>query len=147
VENLKRLDEIWGSKAAEVTDWRKSSGLDGLVGSLQAVIINTELELHQAAVEELLRYTSLHFRGAFQDASSRTCVLKTPSHIEFRSADFLITSSKDPNPFQVINMAPKSRHLPSTRLNTFVFETIDLEEYVSIQLSQGVKFGSDNSMG
>ena len=144
VEDLKIEDEILRSKAAEVTDWRKSSGLDGLVGGLQAVIINTEPELHQAAAEELLRYTNLDFQGAFQDASRRTYVLKTPSYIEFRSADFLITSSKDPDPFRVVNMAPKSRHLPSTRLDTFIFETIDLEKYVSIQLSQGVKFRSRN---
>ncbi|MDD1757381.1 MAG: hypothetical protein LUQ22_01430, partial [Methanotrichaceae archaeon] len=86
VGNLKSEDEILRSKAAEVTEWRKSSGLDGLVGGLQAVIINTEPELHQAAIEELLRYTNLDFRGAFQDGSRRTCVLETPSYIEFRSA-------------------------------------------------------------
>jgi len=41
-------------------------------------------------------------------------------------------------------MAPKSRYLPSTRLDTFIFETLDLEKYVSIQLSQGVEFRSRN---
>ena len=40
-------------------------------------------------------------------------------------------------------MALKSRHLPNTRLETFVFETKDIEKYVSIQKSQGVMFLTD----
>jgi 4-hydroxyphenylpyruvate dioxygenase-like putative hemolysin len=44
------------------------------------------------------------------------------------------------NPFLDINDAPKSRHLPNTRLETFVFEVKDLKEYVSIQKMNGTKF-------
>ena len=108
------------------------------------MIINTEPERQRATAEELLRYTGLEFDGAFQDDEYRTCVLKTPGDHEFRSADFLIRSRiKGENPFYQLNMAPKSRHLPNTRLETFVFETKDIEKYVSIQKSQGFEFLTD----
>ncbi len=50
---------------------------------------------------------------------------------------------KGPNPFQEMNLAPRSGHLPNTRLETFVFETSDLNRYVSLQEECGAKFLSD----
>jgi hypothetical protein len=44
------------------------------------------------------------------------------------------------NPFVSLNVFPKSQHLPNTRLETFVFETTDIEKYVSIQKSAGIEF-------
>jgi hypothetical protein len=68
-------------------------------------------------------------------------VLKVPGSPKFRSADFIVQSRlKGENPFQEINVAPKSRHLPNTRLETLVFETRNIETYVSIQKSAGIKF-------
>lgn len=144
LEGLKDSDDHLLNEALNVEEERKQSGLDGLVGGLQAVVINTEPELQKAAVEELLRYTGLSFYRAYEDSAIRTCVLKVPGSHEFRSADFLITSRlQGLNPFAKINMAPKSKHLPNTRLETFIFETDDLDRYVSIQSSQGVKFLTD----
>jgi len=131
-------------KAALIAQERKRLGLDGLVGGLEAVIINTEPQLQQAAVEELLRYTGLEFQGAFQDSGFRTYVLKVPGSSIFHSADFLIRSRRQgENPFREINDAQKTRDRPNTRLETFVFETKDIERYVSIQQSRGIRFLTD----
>jgi hypothetical protein len=149
LKDLKNSDDYLKVEAPKIVAERKRLGLEGLVGGLQAVVINTEPERHRATVEELLRYTGLKFDGAFQDDEFRTCVLKTPDTHEskFRSADFLIRSRiKGVNPFRKINMALKSSHLPNTRLETFVFETKDIEKYVSIQKSQGIKFLTDDTV-
>jgi len=113
----------------------------GLVGGLECVIINTEPDRQKSVVEELLRYTGLQFEGAFQDSLYRTCILKM--HL---SADSLVRSRRDTdnNPFTTFNRFPKSKHLPNTRLETFVFETKEIEKYVSIQKKRGVRFLTDN---
>ena len=142
--NLQSVDIELMREAAHVIEEHKRLGLDGLVGGLQAVIINTEPELHNSAVEELIRYSGLQFQEAFSDSLYKTCVLRVPGSPEFRSADFLIRSRrKGPNPFQEMNLAPRSQYLPNTRLETFVFETSDLNRYVSLQEESGVKFLSD----
>ena len=140
-KNLQTSDIELMREAARVIEEHKRLGLDGLVGGLQAVVINTEPELHNSAVEELIRYSGLQFQEAFSDSLYKTCVLKVPGSPEFRSADFLIRSRrKGPNPFQEMNLAPRSQYLPNTRLETFVFETRDLNRYVSLQEESGVKF-------
>lgn len=145
LKDLRNSDEHLLEKAPGIIAERKRLGLEGLVGGLQAVIINTEPERQRATAEELLRYTGLEFDGAFEDDKYRTCVLKTPGSHEFRSADFLIRSRIEGlNPFYQLNKALKSSHLPNTRLETFVFETKDIEKYVSIQKSRGVKFLTDD---
>ena len=137
-------DEVLRREAARVTEERKLSGLDGLVGGLQAVIINTERHMQKAAFEELIRYTGLQYQEAFMDTTHKTCVLKVPGSDKFRSADFLIRSRlKGSNPFQEVNVAPQSRDLPNTRLETFVFETTDIERYVFLQSQANVKFQSE----
>ena len=134
-------DDALRREAARIIRERQSSGLEGLVGGLQVVIINTEPDLQKAVVDDLLRYSGLEFHGAYQDEHYRTCVLKVPALPKFRSADFLVRSRQTgKNPFLDINDAPKSRHLPNTRLETFVFEVKDLKEYVSIQKMNGTKF-------
>ncbi len=144
LEKLQNSDENLRREAPRIVEERKNLGLEGLVGGLQAVIINTEPELQKAAAEELLRCTGMNFHSAFQGSRSTTCVLKVPGAPDFRSADFIIRSTPDrKNPFKTINIAPKSKHLPNTRLETFVFETSDIDKYVSIQKSMGVKFLTD----
>jgi hypothetical protein len=141
--DLESGDEALRREASAIVRKRRDLGLEGLVGGLQAVIINVEPELHEATMEELLRYSGLEFQGAYQDDHYRTCVLQVPVQIraQFRCADFLIRSRHGvKNPFLDLNYAPKTRHLPNTRLETFVFEVIDLERYVSIQKMNGTKF-------
>ncbi len=145
--DLKESDENLRREADYIVEERKRLGLEGLVGGLQAVIINTEPQMQELTTEELLRYTGLEFCSAFEDASFKTHVLKVPGAPEFRSADFLIRSRLEgDNPFKDINIAPKSRHLPNARLETFVFETKDIERYVSIQESAGYRFLTNDIM-
>jgi 4-hydroxyphenylpyruvate dioxygenase-like putative hemolysin len=117
-------------------DTRKSLGLEGLVGGLDSVIINTEPDRQKSAVEELLRYTGFEFEAAYETDKKRVCVLKRRD-----SANILVTSrSKGENPFVSFNIAPKSGHLPNTRLETFVFEISNIEKYVSIQKNREIEF-------
>lgn len=142
--DLQERDEALRREAASVMKWRKLSGLDGLVGGLQAVIINTEEHLQNAAVEELIRYSGLQFEEGFEDREYRTFVLKVSGSGEFRSADFLIRSRlNSDNPFRTVNMAAQTGSYPSTRLETFVFETCDIKRYVSIQTRANVNFESE----
>ncbi len=128
-------------EAARIKEERKRSGFGELVGGLQCIIINTEPELQLAAVIELIRYSGLKLSEAFQDEQHRTYVLKVPGEHPFQSADFLIRSRrKGSNPFQEANDAPRSRHLPNTRLESFVFETYDIEKYVSLQSQENIEF-------
>ena len=135
-------DAYLSEKVSEVRDWRRSVGLEGLVGGLESVIISTEPERQQRAAEELLHFTGLEFHEAFQDEGSRTCVLKGRN-----SSDFLITSRRRrENPFKIFNRSPKAGTLPNTRLETFVFKTTNIEKYVSLQKSAGVRFLNDEIM-
>jgi hypothetical protein len=140
-KGLKEGDERLKKEAKNIIAERKRQGLEGLVSGLVAVIINTEQETQKLTAEELQRYSGLKFDTAFQDDKCRTCVLKSAESSQFQGADFLIKCRiKGDSPFYNHNISPKSKHLPNTRLETFVFETNDIEKYVSIQKSQGVKF-------
>ena len=118
---------------------KREAGLVGLVGGLEAVIINVEPHLLLAASEELLRSTGHDFADAFRDPQYTTVVLRKEG-----SCDLILRARlRGKNPFQRRNLQPKSRHLPNTRLETFVFRTRDIEEFVSIQRSRGVSFLTD----
>jgi hypothetical protein len=141
--DLQRGDENLRREAARVIEERNNLGLEGLVGGLQAVIINTELDMQKPAALELIRYSGMEFQEAFVDSMHRTCVLKVPGSMEFHSADFLIRSRlKGTNPFLELNRAIRTKDLPNTRLETFVFETNNIEMYVSLQKKKGVEFQS-----
>jgi hypothetical protein len=143
-KEIQNSDQNLIRDAARVMKERESLGLAGLVGGLQAVIINTEPHLQKAAAEELIRYSGLQFQEAFMDTQHKSCVLTVPGPAKFRSADFLICSRlKGSNPFREANVAPRSRDLPNTRLETFVFETSDIERYVSLQRQANIKFQSE----
>ena len=138
-KDFKNSDEYLRKEVEVVLEERQKHGLDGLVGGLNNIIINTEPDKQKAAVEELLRYTGLNFAEAFEDSDFRTVVLKTQG-----SADFLLRSRKKENPFLGLNQFPRSGHVPNTRLEAFVFETMDIERYVSIQKQRGIEFLTDD---
>jgi hypothetical protein len=57
------------------------------------------------------------------------------------SASLIVRSrGNGSNPFSLINKARLTGSLPNTRLETFVFTTPDIWEYVAIQKERGVKF-------
>lgn len=139
LHDFRNSDNFLREKVEVVLEHRKKLGLQGLVGGLSCIIINTEPENQIVTVNDFLRFTGLKVAEVFEDSDFRTVVLKTDN-----SADFLIRSRKAENPFLELNDYPKSRHLPNTRMETLVFKTTDLEKYVSIQKDRGIEFLTDN---
>jgi len=128
-------DEHLRTAANEIIADRRKTGLEGLVGGLTGVILNTEPEFFRPAVEEFLRYTGFVFHDAFETPEAMVCVLTCPW-----SADLLITARKaGTNPFAG-TMYPKSKHLPNTRVETFLFTATNLERYAAIQRKRGIHF-------
>ncbi|HVO77145.1 MAG TPA: hypothetical protein VMT60_04100 [Candidatus Bathyarchaeia archaeon] len=117
---------------------RAAAGLEGLVGGLECIIINTEKTHLRAAAQELLDNTGLELGGAFRDDAFAAILLKAPG-----SADVLVTSRlRGRNPFATVNRHPRSKDLPNTRLETFVYRVSDIDRYVAIQRERGVRFMS-----
>lgn len=141
--DFKNSDEYLKKEAPKIIKERKEAGLEGLVNGLEYIIINTEPTNQKKAVQELLQYTGLECTSVFEDESFITAVLQGNKKNLKKSADILIQSRKNGNPFIKYNIAPKTKHAPNTRLETFVFGTPDIDKYVSIQKSRGVKFLSD----
>ncbi len=132
-------DDYLKKEAVAVKEWRKTVGLEGLVGGLEYVVINTEETRQQEAVMELLNNTGLKVTRVFETTATRTCVLEGE-----KPPDILVTARRaKTNPFRPFNIHPKSKHLPNTRLETFVFRTTDIKKYVSAQSAAGVRFLTD----
>ena len=129
-------DEFLINEAEKVLKERKEFGLDGLVGGLESVVINVEEDHFFSAIIELLKTTGYRISTAFENEHYLTCVLTNQD-----SADLLVkVRLKASNPFADFNIFPKSRHLPNTRLETFIFSSSDLQKYVEIQKSRGIEF-------
>jgi hypothetical protein len=140
VYEFSNSDDYLKERIPSIIEERKSSGLDGLVGDLEAIIINVEPGNLESASNELLGYTGHSHVDAFEDGDFRSCVLRKDG-----SADILVRARKGgDNPFLPYNRHPESEQLPNTRLETFVFETKDIEKYFSIQQSKGVRFLTDD---
>lgn len=122
--------------ASRVIDERNAAGLDGLVGDLDSVIIATETDHLVPAAYELLRYTGLDCTESFIDAESQGYVLTCPG-----SASVIVRArGSGSNPFRTVNRGRLTGALPNTRLETFVFTTPDIREYIRIQEARGVRF-------
>ncbi len=144
--NFKNSDTLLKREIPRIIQERKRLGLDGLVKGLDSVIINTEPHLHISAATELIGSTGLSFSEAFEDEMHKTIVLTHPD-----SASFLIRTRKqhlrnESNPFFEYNIEPKSKHLPNTRLETFVFNTPDIKKYVQIQRTRDVNFQTNEAI-
>lgn len=136
VYNFENSDDYLKKEVPRILEERKNHGLEGLVGGLECVLINTEPGGLLAAAQELMNVTGLEFSQAFEGAQFKTIVLKSSG-----SADFLVRSRKQVgNPFADFNTYPKSGHLPNTRLETFVFGVNDIAIYHSIQKARGTQF-------
>jgi len=133
-----RSDEYLQQESERIVRQRKETGLEGLVGDLAAVTINVEPERLRPAVQELLATTGLRHGQGYETNSGALHALEAPD-----GADFLVRSRTDDNPFRQYNLHPKSEHLPNTRLETFIFETKNLQRYHDIQQQRGVTFLSD----
>lgn len=132
---FRNSDDYLREQIPPVLEERQRLGLDGLVGGLEAVILNTEPEHQHAAAQELLDRTGFALAGGFDDGE-RTCITLSREG----SADLIVQSRRGASPFAELNRFPKSQHLPNTRIETFIFSAINLQEYVSIQRGRGVEF-------
>lgn len=137
IYDFQNSDEFLQRETQLIRQTRQDMGLDGLVGGLQAIIINTELDKHSSATQELLSTTGFHLDQHFDESEFHTNILKVEN-----SPEIIIRCRKDNgnNPFSAFNMAPKARHLPNTRLETFIFTTNNIDEYFSIQKKRGINF-------
>ena len=121
---------------ARVPAEREHAGLEGLVLGLEAVIITTEPGRVIPAAGELLRTTGFACTEAYTLGNTQGYVLGIPG-----SASLVIRSrSTQENPFWDVNRGRMTASLPDTRLETFVFETPDILDYVRIQKGRGVRF-------
>ena len=133
---MARQEQDLAARIPAALTMRKESGLEGLVHGLDSVIISTETGRLEPAAGELLRYTGLSAEAYFEDDSFTTFVLGTTG-----SASFLMRAGKKGNsPFIAVNSAQKTKNLPNTRLETFIFRTTRLDRYVEIQSGRGVRF-------
>ena len=133
---ITRQEQDLAERIPAVLRLRKDMGLEGLVQGIDSVIINVEPGRLLPAAAELLRYTGLTADAYFEDDSYSTIVLGTKG-----SASFVVRSRKrGENPFIRMNIAEKTKNLPNARLETFVFHTSRLEQFIEIQSGLGVRF-------
>jgi 4-hydroxyphenylpyruvate dioxygenase-like putative hemolysin len=133
--DFRNSDERLKREVPRRIEERRRDGLEGLVGGLEFVVINTEREHQRAAVEELVARTGLSVVDAFEGAAMRTVVLRVAG-----SADVLVTSRVGGSPFASFADQSQSRRLPATRVETFAFSCRDLDAYQRIQRERGVRF-------
>jgi hypothetical protein len=121
---------------------RQRAGLDGLTGDLACLIINTQPEHLEAAAAELASCTGYAAADAFEDRKHRTVVLRCPD-----SADILIRARlEEANPFREMNLHPKSRHLPDSRLESYVFTCRDLDAWTKAQRDRGTAMRTETAI-
>ena len=134
--NMSDQERELEERTALALDIRRDAGLEGLVGNLDAVIVATEPDHLVPAVYELLRYTGLSCVEAFFEQDFQSYVLSVPDSAS------MIVRSRDTveNPFIELNRARMTGSLPNTRLETFVFDAKNLQDYVAIQKARGVEF-------
>lgn len=136
VSKFKANDDSLRQRANLTISTRKSLGIEGLVSGLDSIIINTEPDKQKLAIKEIISYTGFNFETAMENNEKRIAVLKREG-----SANILVTSRlKGENPFFTFNDHSKSKHLPNTRLETFVFEVSNIKKYTQIQINNGIEF-------
>jgi hypothetical protein len=135
-ETLASEEEDLIQKTSLVPADRRSAGLEGLVYGLDAAVITTGKDHVVPAVNELLRYTGLSCTEAYTHGTGKGFILGLPG-----SASLIVRSrGGETNPFADANRARMTAALPDTRLETFIFATPDIKEYVRIQKSRKVQF-------
>lgn len=139
-QDFRNSDDVLKQAVPQAMDNRKDYGLGGLVKGLQAIIINTESQNFHNAVKEIIDFTGYKVDSSYDGDIYRDAILKSED-----SADIIVRNRKrGENPFLEYNVAPKTRDLPNTRLETFVFESDDIEKYFEVQKERGVKFLSED---
>ncbi len=138
IYHFKNSDEYLNRELPKILKKRKINGLEGLVGDLDCLIANTELVLLEETVREILENTGMELYLNFCTEDEHVYAFKgDPSG----SPRLLVKARlKLDNPFMGFNLAKKARDMPNSRIETFVFETKNLEKYVNIQKERGINF-------
>ena len=140
-QNFINDDKLLLTESKKIKELRVEIGLDGIVGDLQFVLINTEINTQEHALKDFLKYTGHDLYVAMENEYEKIFVLK---NLSTTSADFLIKSrKKGENPYLDLNIHPSSKHLPNTRLEAFVFKCSNIHKYYEVQKSRGVNFLTD----
>ncbi len=138
VYDFRNSDEYLSQEVPKVLEQRKYNGLNGLVGGLDCLIINTEIELHNDAIREITYTTGLEWYQDSIDQEYHVSMLRTE---EEKDPKIIVQSRlSELNPFYGFNLNQKAKDLPNTRVETFVFRCKDLEKYVNIQKERGITF-------
>lgn len=129
-------DTVLLAAAEKVLADRRDAGLEGLVGGLAAVIINTAPQDLVPAATELIAATALRQAAAFTTDTASCLVLR-----DGFGADFLLQARQGgDNPFAPYNHGAKTPPLVPGRLETFVYACHDLGRYVGLQRRRGITF-------
>lgn len=132
-------DRFLEEQVPRVLEERRSSGLEGLVGGLEFVIINTEADRLLPAAEELAVRTGHRPGGGFTGPGERALLLAREG-----SAGIMVRHrTEGPDPFAGFNRGPRSSRLPHTRLETLVFSVTDIAAYHEIQREAGRSFAGE----
>lgn len=135
----KNDDSVLQTTADKIRRERKAAGLQGLVGGLEAVVIATEPDHFEPAVNELLANTGHDVSATYSQRQFDNCVLSQEG-----SADLLVRTRKaGVNPFIAANKGAKTANVPNTRLEAFIFKCRDVAEYFKTQSKRGVAFLED----
>ncbi|SNR62254.1 hypothetical protein SAMN04488503_0429 [Humidesulfovibrio mexicanus] len=123
-------------RVEQVDAMRRDSGLAGLVGGLDTVVVSVAPDHLEDAVVEFLGTTGYGYGGHFLFPDGQGCLLTLAG-----SANFLLRTRTAPNwAFASEPLGPKSFHVPRSRVESMVFACPDLERYVGIQKRRGVRF-------
>lgn len=114
---------------------RRRDGLEGLVGGLAAVVVNTAADDWLPAARELLAGTAARPQAAFATPEASCLVLR-----DGFGADILLATRHGANPFLAYNHGAKTAPEVAGRLETFVFHCHDLDRFVAVQQDRGVRF-------
>lgn len=117
---------------------RKKAGTDKLLKGLAGIIIRVQEGTVRDSVKELISTTSLEHTASFSHEGYSQAVLQAE-----KCPTFIVRESREFNPFWTLNSHPRTVEKPDSRLETFVFETTDIEELVKIQRARGVSFSSE----
>jgi len=138
IYNVEKQDNLLRKEALAVKSARKESGIDGVLKGLAGIIIRVEEGALKETVTEFVATTSLEHVDSFLHGAYSTAILEAKN-----TPTFLIREGSAPNPFQAMNIAPRTEKRPNTRLETFIFETTDIGHLVSEQKKRGVAFMAD----
>lgn len=134
--NFNNNDSILRKEADDIIFKRTKLGLNNLVKGLQCILVNSENDYFNDAVNEFRMYTGYEVNESFSSDLLNVNILKLKD-----SCDIMVTSRKnEENPFLQYNLNPKSNIRPNTRIECFIFEVTNIEKYFSIQKNRGINF-------